>query len=316
MKRYHKILISLIVALVAVLTGGSLYMLDYSLASLDGRDDVDGMYSTLYSRVPGVKPWVDSLRSGRLLKDTFMTMANGERQHAVYVHGDSACGRTAIVVHGYHDFAIKFLYLARIYHDSLGYNVLLPDLHGHGLSDGDDVQMGWNDRLDVMQWADAAERMFRDTVPSQMVVHGVSMGAATTMCVSGEQLPAYIKCFVEDCGYTSVWDEFEGQLREQFSLPPFPLMYTTSMLCKMIYGWSFGEASPVGQVAKCRLPMFFIHGSEDTFVPTDMVYPLYAAKPQPKEIWIAPGSEHARSYVDHPSEYTRRVREFVGKYIK
>lgn len=66
-------------------------------------------------------------------------------------------------------------------------------------------------------------------------------------------------------------------------------MYTTSALCKLMYGWSFGEASALKQVAKCHKPMLFIHGSKDTFVPTDMVYPLYEAKPQPKQLWIARG---------------------------
>ena len=66
----------------------------------------------------------------------------------------------------------------------------------------------------------------------------------------------------------------------------------------MKYGWSFGEASPLKQVAKCRKPMLFIHGDNDTYVPTAMVYPLYEAKPQPKQLWIAPGSKHALSYRD------------------
>ena len=137
------------------------------------------------------------------------------------------------------------------------------------------------------------------------------MGAATTMGVAGERLPDYIRCFVEDCGYTSVWDEFACQLRGQFGLPPFPLMYTTSALCRLRYGWTFGEASPLEQVAKCRRPMLFIHGDKDTFVPTWMVYKLYEAKPQPKQLWIAPGSGHAQAYVDHPEEYTETVREFL-----
>ena len=88
--------------------------------------------------------------------------------------------------------------------------------------------MGWKDRLDVLQWTETADELFgrrhTDSVASrstEMVVHGISMGAATTMMVSGEvehgqyQQP-FIKCFVEDCGYTSVWDEFRGELKEQF----------------------------------------------------------------------------------------------------
>lgn len=150
----------------------------------------------------------------------------------------------------------------------------------------------------------------------RLVVHGISMGAATTMCVSGEHTPDYVKCFVEDCGYTSAWDEFAHELRGRFSLPEFPLLYTASWLTQAKYGWSFKEASPLKQVAKCKKPMFFIHGDKDTFVPTWMVYPLYEAKPQPKQLWIAPGSEHAFAYRDHREEYIKKVEAFVGKYCK
>ena len=180
---------------------------------------------------------------------------------------------------------------------------------------GNDIQMGWKDRLDVMHWIGLAPGMFRTPADSmRLVVHGISMGAATTMCVSGEHTPDYVKCFVEDCGYTSVWDEFAHELKGRFSLPEFPLLYTASWVVRMKYGWSFGEASPLKQVAKCRKPMFFIHGDNDTYVPTAMVYPLYEAKPQPKQLWIAPGSKHALSYRDHKAEYIRKVTEFVSKW--
>lgn len=299
--------------LLAGLAGGSVYMLDYSLAPDANRRDVDSMYAVLYERMPDMKPWVDSVRRQHLLCDTFITMADGRRAHAVYLKNDSAHGRTAIVVHGYKDMSIKYLYLGRMYYRDLGYNVVMPDLSAHGLSDGDAIQMGWNDRLDIVRWTEVARKMFGNGVDTvSMVVHGVSMGAATTMCVSGEQLPSDVRGFVEDCGYTSVWDEFACQLHEQFSLPEFPLMYSTSMLCCLRYGWSFGEASPLVQVARCKRPMLFIHGSNDTFVPTAMVFRLYKAKPQPKALWIAPGSEHARSYIDHPTEYLDHVCRFLS----
>lgn len=280
---------------IAVVMGASLYMLDYSLSNGGERRTSDAL------------PPVAGLR------DTFVVMPSGERHHALCMPNDSARGRTAIVVHGYKDCCGSLLYLGQMYHDSLGYNVLLPDLHGHGLSDGSDIQMGWKDRLDIRYWVDVAERMFADSIhgPS-IVLHGVSMGAATVMCLSGEDnLPESVSCIVEDCGYTSAWDEFSVQMREQFSLPAFPLMYTTSVLCKVKYGWSFGECSPLRQVANCPLPMLFIHGSGDTFVPFSMVEALYAAKPQPKQLWVAAGSRHARSFHDYPSEYTKMVREFI-----
>ena len=118
--------------------------------------------------------------------------------------------------------------------------------------------------------------------------------------ISGEKLPAYIRCFVEDCGYTSVWDQFKKELKEQFGLPAFPLLYTASWLCEWQNGWNFKEASAVKQVAKCQKPMFFIHGDKDNFVPTYMVHKVYEAKPQPKELWIVPGADHATSYFYYP----------------
>lgn len=74
--------------------------------------------------------------------------------------------------------------------------------------------MGWKDRWDVIRWSEIANEIFkvkgeeRKVKNTRQVIHGISMGAATTMAVSGEKTPDYVKCFVEDCGYTSVWDEF------------------------------------------------------------------------------------------------------------
>lgn len=310
-------LLAVVTLTVALTVGGSFYMLGYALSPDPNRHDVDSVHRDLAEFMPDAARWADSVRQAGLLRDTFITMADGRRAHAIYLRCDTARGRTAIIVHGYRDAAPKFLFIGRMYHRDLGYNILLPDLHAHGLSDGDAIQMGWNDRLDVKRWTEVAHTLFATPTDSvRLVVHGLSMGAATTMSLSGETLPDYVRCFVEDCGYTSAWDEFSYELDEQFSLPDFPLMYTTSALCRLRYGWSFGEASPLEQVRRCRRPMFFIHGTADTYVPTRMVRVLYAAKPQPKELWLAPGSKHIRSYADHPKEYTRRVRAFTRKWLE
>ena len=150
-----------------------------------------------------------------------------------------------------------------------------------------------------------------------MVVHGVSMGAATTMMLSGDDLPPYYKAFVEDCGYSSVWDQFAHNLKDSFHLPPFPVLNSASIVCKSKYGWSFKEASSVDQLAKCERPMLFIHGDKDDFVPFEHLQKNYDAKVKGyKEMWVAPGSEHAMAYKDHPVEYTQHVRDFLARVKK
>ena len=236
MKKIGWTLAVVAIVFVIALIGGSFYMLDYALLPEEHRTDTAVCYKELFETYPETRPWVDSLRRKEALRDTFVIMDTGERHHALYVNKGSS--KTAVILHGWRDCGINFLYLARLYEQLLGYNVVIPDFHAHGLSEGDRIQMGWYDRWDVLQWLSLFQS---DT----MLVHGVSMGGATAMMISAEQMPEGVKAirFVVDCGYTSVWDEFKGELNNQFGLPAFPLMYTTSLLCKMRYGWSFSEAS-------------------------------------------------------------------------
>lgn len=316
---------SVLAALLLLTFGAAWYMLDYALTPAADARDMAKRYSLMYADYPYMRHWVDSMKSVKALRDTFIRMPDGERHHAVYARADSAAGRTAVLVHGYKDSHAGMLLIAKVYAD-MGYNILLPDLHAHGLSEGSAIQMGWKDREDVMRWLVLADSLFATNEGRpRIVVHGVSMGAATTMNVSGESLPASVRCFVEDCGYTSVWDEFRCQLRDQFGLPPFPVLYAASALCKLRYGWSFGEASPLAQLGKKDTPMLFIHGSSDTYVPSQMVFPLYNANPMHMAqdgvshrfngIWITPGCAHASSFHDYPHEYAERVGAFVSEFI-
>lgn len=317
MKKRRKIVLWLVAVVVVVLCGlfgAANYMLDYSLKPENRGKDIEGSYEYMFAEYPYLKNWVDSIQTAGALKDTFVRNVDGMKMHAYYIEAPEATKRTAVIVHGYTDNAVRMFMIGYMYSRDLKFNVLLPDLHYSGLSEGDYFRMGWKDRIDVLQWMDIANDVFGDT--TEMVVHGISMGAATTMMVSGEPQKSFVKCFVEDCGYTSVWDEFKGELKARFGLPAFPLLHIADKLCKWRYGWSFREASALEQVKKCSYPMLFIHGDKDDFVPTYMVYDLYDAKSQPKELWVTAGVEHAYSYRDYQKEYTEKVRDFVGKYME
>ena len=302
------------VGLAALLWAASSFMLNYSLSPLNRGKDLTGSWKYMFKNYPELQAWKDSLEQANALKDTFVYSPDNIRLHAYYVAAPTPTAKTAVIVHGYTDNAIRMMMIGYLYNRNLGYNILLPDLRYSGLSEGEAFQMGWLDRKDVMQWMEVANQIYGDS--TRMVVHGISMGAATTMMVSGEAQPDYVKCFVEDCGYTSVWDQFGKELKEQFGLPEFPLMYTANWLCDWTYGWSFSEASALDQVKKCSLPMLFIHGEKDDYVPTWMVYDLYATKPEPKEIWTVPNADHATSYKLNKETYTEKVKQFTDKYIR
>lgn len=311
------LLVSLLIVLLLGLYGTAEFMLRTAICPEPSpyRREATAR-DTMIHYVPALRPWLDSLDRAQALHDTTIIAPDGTPLHARYVRSARPTQRVALLVHGYGDAAGRMYHLGRMYARSMNAHLLLPDLRYHGRTPGTHIGMGWNDRLDVLRWAKLAPRLFRLSPDSlRLVVHGISMGAATTMMLSGtDGQPYYLRAFVEDCGYTSVRDIFTNELRVRYGLPAFPIIPATSALCKWRYGWSFNEASALEAVRRCRKPMFFIHGGNDHFVPTAMVHPLYAAKPGIKALWIAPHSAHAMSYIDHPEEYERRVHQFLDRH--
>lgn len=306
--------IAIIIVIIAFIFAGN-YFLSVALqpTSNKGRDREKSM-TYMLQKYPYIRPWVDSLRQQQLPADTFCLSSAGDTLHAIYVPASRPTSHTAVIIHGYTDSALRMLMIGYMYHHDLGYNIFLPDLYGHGLSGGDHIRMGFLDRLDVERWIEGLSKIFGESL--DIVVHGISMGAATTMCVSGDSCQSAVRGFIADCGYSSVRDEFAYKLKQLYQLPSFPLIDVASALCKMRFGWSFDEASPLTAVSHCKLPMFFIHGADDFYVPTSMVYSLYDAKPFPKALWIAPGSAHVNSYHDYPKRYTQKVDSFCKCIMK
>lgn len=300
--------------LLAMLWGTSEFMLKTSLNPTPSTyRDSTAAVDTMLRLYPQIQPWYDSLQANNALRDTAITAEDGATLHGYYLRAPKPTDRVALLVHGYQDAALRMLHIAYLYHHDLGANVLMPDLRYHGKTAGKSIGMGWNDRFDVRQWARTVPKLF-ELPGNKLVVHGISMGAATTMMLSGTDSLPPIRAFVEDCGYTSAWDIFQSELKKRYHLPAFPIMHATSALSKWRYGWSFREADAENAVRRCRQPMLFIHGGADDFVPTAMVHRVYADKPQPKSLWIAPHSGHADSYRDYPAEYTQRVRTFLSHY--
>ncbi|MFR1170070.1 MAG: alpha/beta hydrolase, partial [Coprobacillus cateniformis] len=119
--------------------------------------------------------------------------------HAAYIDQNSHI--YMIMVHGYRGDGASIISPIKQMKKA-GYNLLIPDLRGHGFSEGDYIGMGWDDREDIIQWIDY---LLSKDPHASIILYGVSMGGATVMDVAGEKLPHQVKAIIEDCGYTSVW---------------------------------------------------------------------------------------------------------------
>lgn len=275
--------------------------------------NVEACYQYAYDKYPEMKVWRDSLEAHGLWRDTIVVAADGLKRHAVILEHDSVPTGSTVVVHGYTDNAGVMMRYFYLHYEKLGRNVLVPELFAHGESEGDHIRFGWLDRLDCANlWLPLAHELWPDL---NLVQHGLSMGAATTMFTSGEDIPdsLNVTAFIEDCGYDSTWGELKHNLKSM-GLPAFPILHVASILSKIKYGWSIKESDSAPQLAKCTKPMLFIHGDADDFVPTEMVYKNYDAKISGyKEMLIVPGAAHAQSIHNAWDEYVQKVESFLAK---
>ena len=229
------------------------------------------------------------------------------------VHFPQEGRKYAILFHGYTGAAWQMAPYGKMFYD-MGYDLLIPDARAHGESEGDYIGMGWLERPDVLGWINSVTGPDPD---AEIVLLGVSMGGATVMMAAGEDLPDNVKCIVEDCGYYSVWDEFELQLKNVSGLPSFPLLNAASLVSKIRAGYSFQEASAVKQLQKATVPMLFIHGDADTFVPFSMLDVVYEACASPeKEKLVVRDAAHGAAADTDPELYWNTVTVFVKKHVE
>lgn len=217
--------------------------------------------------------------------------------------------------HGYRNHGRgEFNVMAKFYHDK-GYNVFMIDHQAAGESDGTYIGFGYHESRDGMLWLNFMRETFGEDI--QIILHGISMGSATVMLMTGnENLPENVKFTVADCGYTSAWNQFSHNF-SSMHVPTFPILNIANFFNQKISGFDFKDTDTKEAVAKAKIPMLFIHGAKDDFVPTYMGSQLYAyCGSEHKELYIAPDAAHAESYPIQSAEYEARVNSFIEKYIK
>ena len=135
------------------------------------------------------------------------------------------------------------------------------------------------------------------------------------MMTTGEELPENVMLAIEDCGFTNVKEIFADRCKRKYHLPPKIIMPPAALVCRIINGFFWGNASSVEQIKKSKTPTLFIHGDKDNFVLISNLDPVYNACPAEKEKHIIRGAEHAVSVFWFPEEYWATVDSFLEKHL-
>ena len=190
---------------------------------------------------------------------------------------------------------------------ALGRSVIIIDQRGGGKSDGHVITFGIREHRDCLAWIDYATKRFGKD--RKLVIGGVSMGAATVMMAAGTNLPDNVVCVMADCGYSSA-KEIIIKVIKQIKLPVFPF-YPLIRLGGMLWGgFDIEKDSPMEAVKRTRVPVVFIHGDTDNFVPYDMSVRLHEACVSKKKMVTIGGAGHGLAFPVDREGYVEALREF------
>jgi len=217
---------------------------------------------------------------------------------------------TAIILHGYHSVSTDMVLVAKTYSD-LGFKVLLPDLRGHGLSEGIFTSFGHYEKYDLKRWINFVLRTYGST--DSILLDGVSMGASTVMLASTLQLPENVKFIVADSGFPSMNEVFIKSFKPKIGLLFLP---GVSLITYYFHHFFLGQIKPIHEVRKSKIPIFFIHGTQDELIPFDMAKKLYATSKSPfKELYSVENAKHALGYKDDKAGIDARLKEILPDFF-
>jgi len=241
-------------------------------------------------------------RDGLVLKGWFLPAQKASDKLVVFAHGYNCNGPD------------EFAAFIKFYHEELNYHILLPDHRAHGRSPGRFIGFAALEWRDILDWADAyVNRLGPDT---QVVLHGVSMGGATVMNCNANNPPDYVKCVVEDCGYTNGYEMISLAGRRDLGIRITPLYWAAALWFRLYTGKSLmKDSDPYGNISKFAKPTLFIHGANDTFVPAEMGLRCYEAATVEKDLWLAEGAGHAQSYYLCQGEYEARLGAWLERWM-
>ena len=245
-------------------------------------------------------------------KEVSVTSADGLRLSGDFYINREKTEKTVICVHGYNstgynDFSPMVAPIL-----AHGYHCLLIDQRHHGRSEGRYTGYGMLERGDLLQWI----ALVNDAFPGgRIVLYGGSMGAATVTLASGLALPETVVGIVADSGYTSCRDVFAAVLKNTAHLPSFPILNVLATVCRLFLKIDINTDAR-DCVAASKLPMLFLHGGADAFVPVKMSEDCCAACGGEARLRVYEGAAHVQSHFRHPEEYERDFFGFVNKVMQ
>lgn len=220
-----------------------------------------------------------------------------------YDFGSDKCamilsGRTESLIYGY--------YFAEPY-EKCGYNVLVVDPRGHGLSDGTFNTAGFEESLDAIAWVEHIQEKFG---VKKVVFHGICIGAAGGMyAITNEKCPPCVAAIVTEGMFPNFGESMKNHLIEwKQPLSVYPLINKW-----MIHytGYSM-DVGPLDCIDKLKKPLLMLHSKEDIYSTPEYAQKLFdkAGAENKKLVWYEHG-RHSFVRINNTETYDMAIAEFL-----
>lgn len=226
---------------------------------------------------------------------------------------DKKSDKTIILFHGYRSSAARdFSCAVKMYID-FGFNVLLVDQRSHGRSEGRLITFGIKERYDVLSWVKLISEKYS---AKNIIIDGISMGATTVLLAGELDLPREVVGIIADCGFTSPIDIIKIVGKKSYNINPSFFIPILNFCCKIFGGFSLYAANTVEAVKNCKLPILFIHGKADNFVPAEMSERAYSGAQENCRLLLVENAGHGLSFLVDKERVVLELEEFIKKCIQ
>lgn len=227
-----------------------------------------------------------------------------------------------IAVHGFHSGGLRDMGRFADMYARNGFDYLIISQRSHFDSEGEYLTFGAKESFDILDWADIVRKIYAPDIP--IILHGVSMGAATVLIATGihdnlvdSNIKPNIICCIADSPYDDIIGQIEYLLGERGNITKEIAIGLFKANMRLRAKASVSDASPVTSMSHIKLPIMFVHGKDDRYVLPDNSSRLYElCKSDIKELLIVEEAGHVCSFVVNPDEYEKVFASFVDRILE
>lgn len=247
-----------------------------------------------------------------LPQESFVLRASdGTRLQAWYVPQKEHAKGTIIYLHGVGDCMIGGIPLAR-YFFTAGYSVLLYDQRQHGQSGGDFCTYGYYEKHDVRTAIDWLEQR-RGPGYNTIAIFGASMGAA--IAIQAAAVEPRVRAIIAEASFTKLRDIIADYQRRIIKLPWHFLRNAALSRTQAIADFRGRDVSPIDDIRTLRIPVLFLHGTEDSFINVEYSKKLYEAAQEPKKLVLIEGADHNDVWSTGGKKYLDAIAAFLNDHV-